>query len=175
MRRPQTRRDRRRRLYRPLVLNVWSGKGATQVWIDDLEVSPVEDSSGRRSDHRKRGPRQADREPPAGRGAVGRQATSRRRQAVLPAHDSQHRHAAQDACTTPASTSSPLTRRRRPAFWRRPPLSASLSCRRGAAARATVNGDRKAFSPAIKYSPVKSRDSRSRVSFVLGFRRRPHL
>jgi hypothetical protein len=26
-----------------LVLNVWSGKGATQVWIDDLEVSPVEE------------------------------------------------------------------------------------------------------------------------------------
>ena len=27
-----------------LVLNVWSGKGTTQVWIDDLEVSPVEDA-----------------------------------------------------------------------------------------------------------------------------------
>jgi hypothetical protein len=26
-----------------LVLNVWSGKGATQVWIDDLEISPVEE------------------------------------------------------------------------------------------------------------------------------------
>ena len=26
-----------------LVLNVWSGKGATQVWIDDLEVSPIEE------------------------------------------------------------------------------------------------------------------------------------
>ncbi|HVS37479.1 MAG TPA: hypothetical protein VMS17_18090 [Gemmataceae bacterium] len=25
-----------------LVLNVWNGKGATQVWIDDLEVSPVD-------------------------------------------------------------------------------------------------------------------------------------
>ncbi len=28
-----------------LVLNVWSGKGTTQVWIDDLEVSPVDDVS----------------------------------------------------------------------------------------------------------------------------------
>jgi hypothetical protein len=27
-----------------LVLNVWSGKGTTQVWIDDLEVSPVEEA-----------------------------------------------------------------------------------------------------------------------------------
>ncbi len=27
-----------------LVLNVWNGKGATQVWIDDLEVSPVEET-----------------------------------------------------------------------------------------------------------------------------------
>ncbi len=26
-----------------LVLNVWSGKGDTQVWIDDLEVSPVDE------------------------------------------------------------------------------------------------------------------------------------
>jgi hypothetical protein len=26
-----------------LVLNVWSGKGTTQVWIDDLEVSPVDE------------------------------------------------------------------------------------------------------------------------------------
>src|SRR5437588_533679 len=27
-----------------LVLNVWSGKGMTQVWIDDMEVSPVEET-----------------------------------------------------------------------------------------------------------------------------------
>ena len=52
-----------------LVLNVWNGKGATQVWIDDLEVSPVEEL--------KPAP-----EPIAGNAVPGKTAANRRADAV---------------------------------------------------------------------------------------------
>ena len=81
-----------------LVLNVWSGKGDTQVWIDDLEVSPVDEvERPARPDRHRPHARQAGRQPPARRRPARRQAAHRGRQAVLPAHHPPHRHAAQDA------------------------------------------------------------------------------
>ncbi len=79
-----------------LVLNVCSGKGTTQVWIDDLEVSPV-DEAKRPADPIADRPhaRPAGRQPPLRRRPARRQTVPRGRQAVLPAHHPQHRHAAQ--------------------------------------------------------------------------------
>jgi hypothetical protein len=52
-----------------LVLNLWGGKGQTQVWIDDMEVSPVEEAT-------------RPQEPVAPDGAPGKPAVNRRSDAV---------------------------------------------------------------------------------------------